>query len=445
MDDAKCPGEMKPSLQTIVDFCLILMLSAVGLPSAMAQRASDEIDWRRVEAAGLEVTRGDHLTLITDVRDRADVDEFVAVFDQAVDQWCDYFAIPRADAADWHMNGCVMLDRENFVTAGLIFADLPDFPAGYQRGDMMWLYLQDGDYYTRHLLLHEGTHAFMEKFLGGYGPPWYAEGMAELLAVHRWADDQLTIKHRIAHRDEVPYWGRIKLIREDRARDRGFDLDEVLMMPPDSFQQVRYYGWAWAACEFLDRHPDYQEKFRRLPSLANIDALEFNEKFRRELEADWPAARQQWRNMVQEIDYGYDVERSSMVPVNNRLTGDEGTSFSVASDRGWQDTGVDVRAGQQLEFSSTGMFRVRDEAGTAWPADAGGITIEYYRGRPLGQLIAAVQASDGDQPLQMIEIGNGGEVEFSVDGRLLMRVNESPAGLHDNQGEVQVTVQTVSD
>ena len=356
--------------------CLAMMVSP-----ATAQPASSRIVWDRVEAAGLQVTRGEHLTLITDVRDRADIAEFVTVFDQAIAGWCDYFAIPRAAAADWHMTGCVMLDRQRFIDAGLLFDDLPEFPAGYQRNDMMWLYVQDGDYYTRHLLLHEGTHAFMEKFLGGYGPPWYAEGMAELLSVHRWTDGQLTINHRISDRDEVPYWGRVKLIREDRDNDRGFDLDEVLMIPPDSFQQVRYYGWAWAACEFFDRHPHYQEIFRRLPSVVTSEPLEFNRQFRRELESRWDTARQEWQNMLQEIDYGYDVERSSFGEVTGRVASGEMIEFALATDRGWQDTGIDVSGGMRLEISGTGMFRVRDEAGTPWPADAGGITIEYYRSR----------------------------------------------------------------
>ncbi|MGI9518597.1 MAG: hypothetical protein ACR2NP_16190 [Pirellulaceae bacterium] len=436
---------MIPAKPKFAHIWLTLTLVTIGVPAASGQPASSRINWPRVEAEGLQVTRGDHLTLITDVRERADVDEFVTVFDQAVEGWCDYFAIPRASAEDWHMTGCLILDPQKFTDAGLLFDDLPAFPAGYQRNDMMWLFVQDGDYYTRHLLLHEGTHAFMEKFLGGYGPPWYAEGMAELLAVHRWSDGQLVINHRIGHRDEVPYWGRVKLIREDRDNDRGFDLDEVLMIPPDSFQQVRYYGWAWAACEFFDRHLQYQEVFRRLPSLVNVDPLEFNQQFRRELESDWETARQDWQNMVQEMDYGYDVERASLSTVADRSSSDDATEFGLASDRGWQDTGIEVRGGMQLEISGNGMYRVRDEGGTAWPADAGGITIEYYQGRPLGRLTAAVLPSESNDPLNVIDIGTATTIAIPADGRLLMRINESPADLHDNEGQLQVRVKSVSD
>ena len=38
---------------------------------------------------------------------------------------------------------------------------------GVTLGSDMWLHDQPTDYYRRHLLLHEGTHAFMIAFLGG--------------------------------------------------------------------------------------------------------------------------------------------------------------------------------------------------------------------------------------------------------------------------------------
>ena len=91
------------------------------------------------------------------------------------------------------------------------------------------------------------------------------------------------------------------------------------------------------------------------------------------------------------------------------------------------------------------MFQIRMENDTSWPCDAGGITLEYYRGRPLGRLIAAVQLDDDAAPLQAIDIGAGGVIEFGNSGRLLLRINESPTGLHDNLGQLQVQVQGVSD
>ena len=59
------------------------------------------------------------------------------------------------------------------------------FLHGLSTGSDLWLYDQPSAYYRRHLLLHEGTHAFMGKFLGGCGPGWYMEGTAELFGTHR--------------------------------------------------------------------------------------------------------------------------------------------------------------------------------------------------------------------------------------------------------------------
>ena len=200
---------------------MVLATGVVFLLFCGSGTARAQLNVEALEARGLSVSQSPHLTLITDVRDRADVAEFNDVFEAAVGQWCDYFEVPRSAVKDWHLTACVIRDPNNkqrFVEAGLFPEDLPPFPAGFQQASRIWVYLQDGDYYTRHLLIHEGTHAFMEKFLGGYGAPWYAEGIAELLGVHRWQEGRLTINHQITNREEVPFWGRVKLVRKDRER-----------------------------------------------------------------------------------------------------------------------------------------------------------------------------------------------------------------------------------
>ncbi len=122
-----------------------------------------------------------------------DVDDLTDAFDRAVPEWCRYFELDPARAAGWQMTGFVMHEKNCFVGAGMLPADLPPFPNGYSRGRYLWLYDQPDGYYRRHLLLHEGTHAFMGQFLGALGPPWYAEGMAELLGTHRWQGGVLTL------------------------------------------------------------------------------------------------------------------------------------------------------------------------------------------------------------------------------------------------------------
>jgi hypothetical protein len=405
-----------------------------------------EIDFERVRANGLEVQTGRHLTLITDARERADVQEFVPVFDLAVQQWCDYFAVDPQRAADWRMIGCVIVDIERFKRAGLIPESLPVFPAGFQRGDMMWLYVQTGDYYTRHLLLHEGTHAFMQHFLGDFGPPWYAEGMAELLGVHQWSDGKLTLKHQIANKDEVPWWGRVKLVRDDFASENGLTLDDVLTTPAGAFGEVHAYGRAWAACEFFDRHPGLQQAFRQLPATVQSDHQTFNRQFRQSIAkhfSDWSEVEFQWQQMLNEIDYGYAVEAAVPFDAPVSKFGDT-TSIQLSVTRGWQRAGVQIVAGQSYDVSCENKFRIRDD-GQPWPCTADGVTIEYYRGRPLGQLVGAVRGSHDSTVLDWVSLGSGGIRSFDSGGELYLRINESPAGLADNSGELTVTIRPVSD
>jgi hypothetical protein len=78
-------------------------------------------------------------------------------------------------------------------------------------------------------------------------------------------------------------------------------------------------------------------------------------------------------------------------------------------------------------------------------SEADGVTIRYYRGRPLGQLLAAV--ANLDEPartptrlLTPVAIGGNGEIAVKTTGDLYLRINDSPGELRDNKGEVTVTV-----
>ena len=154
-----------------------------AMPRAM------KIDQQRVASAGISVLHGKHITLYTDVRAEATEGQtdprqrWVELFDAAVPMWCEKFDIDRSSAKDYALSAIVMQDQQRFKQARLIPDDLPKFPAGYSRGHEFWMYVQTDDYYTRHLMLHEGTHAIMNWFKGSTGPPWYSEGMAEWLSL----------------------------------------------------------------------------------------------------------------------------------------------------------------------------------------------------------------------------------------------------------------------
>ncbi len=399
------------------------------------------IDAQRVVANGIEVQPSKHLDLYTDLKGRPDIDELTVVFDAAVAQWCEYFDIKRTRADAWRMKGMVIADRPRFVRAGLIPGDLPDFLAGFQRGHEMWVYLQRGNYYTRHLLLHEGTHAFMQWFLGGTGAPWYTEGMAELLAVHRWQNGQLTLNHSLRNRQEAEYWGRIKIVQDDCRAGKTLSLEDIFNFPPSVFREVRYYAWSWAACEFLSRHPLSDTAFARWPGKVALTAERFNQHVKSSIRPKRAALNRDWKLFVEEIEFGYDVDRGRLRDAV--IAPESSTRFIVQSGCSWQATSIQVQAGQQFEILPEGQFIVANRDGTPWPCESGGVTIEYYRGNPLGCLMVAVLA-DEDQTeslVQTVAIGKGGPVQFDISGTICLRINESPSAMSDNEGQLVVTIE----
>ena len=440
-------------MHRFVNFELRRLAFAAVVCCAATARAADppvfsplpKIDDRQVQAIGIRKVVGKHLTLYTDLPAGQEVDELPAVFDLAVPQWCDYFAVDRAWLARWHVVGCVMTAKDRFQQAGLLPANVPEFLHGFQIGSQVWLREQPSAYYRRHLLLHEGTHAFMHEVLGGTGPPWYAEGMAELFGTHRWHDGQLTLRYLPRTREEVPEWGRVKIVRDDYAASRGLSLDEVMKYGPRAHLETGPYGWCWAATTFLDSHPRSQTKFRELRRNVKDSSLEFSRRFFKSLQTDWRDLAEEWQIIVAEIDYGYDVaraavERKPAVPLPAK-----GITVRIAANRGWQSSGIQLAADKKYRIRAAGRFQIAGEP-KPWWCEPGGVTIRYYQQRPLGMVLASV--TDDTQPLKEVTplispepIGFDRTLTFRRAGTLYLRINESPAGLADNSGEIQVRIE----
>ncbi len=419
-------------------------------PAAMARINRDmpplpRIDRAAVQARGLGVHRGGHLTLYSDVRDTALIEDLIASFDSAVPLWCALFQVPTADAREWHLIGCLAAARTSFADTGLWGAEIPDFPAGYNRGYQIWMYPQEGNYYSRHLLLHEGTHAFMQWFLGGSGPPWYSEGMAELVGLHSIENGQLQLRFRPTDRSQVEHWGRPKLIRKAVEAGRRHRLEGIFQFSNSAFRDVENYAWAWAACEFLSSHPRTESIFSRLVGQASDTSPRFNQVWRRECGEEWNSIERDWQFFVDELDYGSEAPRAALTAAEIAPEA-EGIVVRLATDRSWQRTGIAIAAGQTVEFQVQGQFQVAGGQ-RPWNSEGGGITIQYYRGKPLGQLTAALLVESDPATVAppitaTVPIGLGGRVTFDQKGELLLRINESPARMDDNRGQLTVTIRT---
>lgn len=224
------------------------------------------IDEPRVESAGIRKIASRHLVLYTDVASNAEVDRLPEVFEKAVPQWAQYFGVEPAKTADWRARAFLIGDRRRFAALGLMPPGRDDFLNGITFGSDIWLNDQPTDYYRRHLLLHEGTHAFMNTFLGGCGPGWYMEGTAELMGTHRLdlKTGELVLNIMPRSREEVPMLGRIKLIRDAIAAGRVLSLAAIMQLDNSKQLGNEAYAWCWALGKLLDSHPRYRDRFREL-------------------------------------------------------------------------------------------------------------------------------------------------------------------------------------
>ncbi len=421
-----------------------------------------EIDDQHLAAAGIRKIEGEYLTLYTDLPPQSEVDELPRVFDLAVGQWADYFHLDQKKWNDWRMIGFLMQEENRFRGAGVRPAYVPSFTTGYNHGKRLWLFEQPSAYYRRHLLLHEGVHGFMHTLLGNVGPPWYAEGIAERLATHRWRDGELQTSYVPRDKKETPMWGRVKIVRDAYAANRAMRLDRVMHYGPQAHLQVEPYGWCWTAAMFFDQHPLSRDAFRKLGEKVNLPESAFASEFRAALNGAWPRLIEDWQILVADFDYGYDVRRASVVHAESvAQVGETGVACTIQSDRGWQSSGYLLRAGESYRISAQGRYSlgkmtvkhvVKQKGGDlqepkTWWCEPGGVTVRYHRGAPLGILTISLRpphelsANDVSALLQDKVIGLQQALRPNRDGVLYLRINEAAAGLHDNEGELQIMIE----
>lgn len=445
---------MQDSLRAVLSFTIAVLLStlccdAMGQNQQEMQRLNPKLpppikfSEDRVAAAGIEKTQGRFITVYSDSRESEKLKELVTIFDAAVPLWCEHFEVDFAKTKPYRMTAFVMVDRERFKGAGVLPDATGNFNSGLHRGHELWMDVQKDDYYTRHLLLHEGTHAFMQWLLGGFGSPWYAEGMAEMLAVHQWQAGKLKLNYRLQDRTESAGWGRVKIIRDDYAEKNAMKLDEVIAIDGRLFgTENRSYAWSWAACKFFSEHEKTKRAFREL--VSRVNRADFSQRFLAAIGKDRQAIDRDWHTYISEIDYGYSVTRGLLRVAEK---GNEENQFIIDSQYGWQDTRIAVEPGDRLLIKATGRFQVAktkvEGAEEVWPSEAAGVTIDYYRGRPLGMLVVGVanEKGNGSGLVKSNAVGYQREIKFRKSGTVCLRINESPADLDDNEGSLTVVLE----
>jgi hypothetical protein len=415
---------------------------SIGDSATFAQETRET----RESTTGLYELDSPRLKLVTDVPLDAELRSWPELLEQSLVQWQRFFGASVADTKNLKATVFLIVDLNKFSQNDLL-QGVPAFEEGYQFGDRLFVREQPSIYYRRHLFLHEATHWIMWHLFGAGGSPWYMEGMADMQGTHLLNAGRLRLGVIPASPEQVPFWGRLKAIQETLKQGVAPSLSQILAYENDRDRTIRY-SWSWAACVFFSNHPEYAQSLKEIRD----EKLDYSETLSRKLKskigASWNEVTLDWNGFISDLDFGYDVERSMVFsgdPKSTKaLSGEE--LFQLATDRGWQSTGLRVEAGKPIRFECQGRYTIRaTPAGTGvnWESESQGITLEYFRQLPLGCVVASVQHNQPPEKTERWEayrVGRQNTVVPNKSGLLFLKINEPSSGLHDNVGSVSVSI-----
>ena len=293
----------------------------------------------------------------------------------------------------------------------------------------------------------------MYMLLGQAGPPWYMEGMAELLATHHWQDGQLD--------------GRLLSDQQPRSPQLGPDRNHSKRRwPPGTRRDARTTcstlrgvdrrsittsmagrgGWP----RFSTATRAIASVFARCPSCSA--AGDFEAEFRRLFAADWdaaatPSGRPSWpASTMATISSGW---RSTFDRASRSMAARAQAKIDV--DHGWQSSRLRLEAGKTYELSASGRYQIGRRAGRL--VVRAGRRDDSLLSRPAAGNSAGRRAIAGRRrrrrradPSDRPRVGQRsvGQADSSSDwarrsrrpqsGTLYLRVNEPAGELADNSG-----------
>lgn len=405
----------------------------------------------RNSETGLFELRTNQLSLVTDIPIDDELRSWPSLLEQSIEHWRGYFDVAPERMQNLSVQVFLIQDRERFEKLQLL-GQVPGFDEGYQFGNHLYLREQPSVYYRRHLFLHEATHWIMWHLFGGAGAPWYMEGMADLQGTHRIQNGKLTLGVIPNSADEVPFWGRLRMIDDTLRDDSAPSLDQILAYQNDR-DRTKRYSWSWAACLFFTTHPKYSTVLRSCygDKLDYTDAVSMELKSK--LSSQWNQVQMDWNGFISDLEFGYDAGRSQVVsgqPLNTTVDGPT-TKIRLATDRGWQSTGIMIRQGSRIQLQCDGRYTIRSAGeqlpgspkNLPWQSEAQGITVEYYRGHPLGCVLATIQRMPAERATKRwepIRVGRSMEMTSADTGLLLLKINEPSSELYDNEGSIEIRI-----
>ncbi|MDR0703920.1 MAG: hypothetical protein LBF88_02930 [Planctomycetaceae bacterium] len=422
------------------------------------------VDELLLKQNGIRRLESKHLILYTDLPASEQVDNLPKLFDQLIPLLCRYFELNRQNYETFKVEGFLIDDFEKFKPSGAV-RQVSNLRNGYALRCRIWVRNPDSEYYRRHLLLHEGVHTFMGYAFGVWGPAWYREGTAELLATHRWENKLLTAACFPISRNELSGWGRIEIVRNDFTKNHFRTIQHVFELESEDYDENTAYGWSWAFAAFCENHPRYQTAFRqtawKLYGKPDSIANHFTELLVQKIQNESPQWNRQeimdhlnndWLDFIANLDYGYDFERTR---INYNKNAQAFSAISarefqcpIQADKGWQSSGIRLEQGKTYRFTASGRFQLAEKP-KIWYSEPNGITLRYYHNIPIGTLLATIVPDNAEHRTVKKEtagigfsvpkkIGYGEKWTTDVSGELFFRINDFPSELFDNNGSVTI-------
>lgn len=422
----------------------------------LLRRADDrpDINASRLEQAGIRIERGQYLILLSDLpatetKGLCDLaDRLFPVLEQHLGK------LPAAkDGSSFQVTGHFIQDPDRFRAIGLMPPETLAFQHGRHVNYQFWMHAPDTSYYRRHLMLHEFIHCFMtcESGMTDIPPLWYIEGMAEYFATHRIAPDG-TVKFGVMPRsyDGFEGWGRISEIRRvarideeqisrnSSPRIRPFDaVTREFVNTQDDVD----YAWWWAACWMLQNHPRYKADFKKLNALKTQQL--FVDEWRQLAAKHQHTLGVDWLLFVEALEVGFDAERSCTLETVDGWTPatDTQRTVQVNAAQGWTPTGLTLESGQKLRIRARGRYAMNLPE-EDWLCEPAGVSVDYVRNKPLGQLVAVIVSSDSKLITRRISIGPEAVVQAETKGSVWLQINDHSDDRFNNTGDVTVTLYT---
>ena len=255
----------------------------------------------------------------------------------------------------------------------------------------------------------------MYTLLGHVGPPWYAEGIAELLGTHRWESGQLTLDYFPASATGSAQAGADR-DRANRVRRAAGDAAERRAeFRPAGACERRAVCMELGRCgvsrqpSALSRSFSHAAEFCRRPAIQSPLRRNFLRRRRRDGRG-MASVRRRHRVRLRFQPHATDFTPGEALPAS-------GAAVTVAADEGWQNSGLRLEAGKSYELHAEGRYQVGKDSplenlllpgrqSRAWLSEPNGVSIHYNHGDPLGILLAAVRA--GRQPRRDQPVGDAG-------------------------------------